>query len=393
MTIFKLRASFIILTAALVLSLTAPAQAKNGCPNGSIRPNLQSKCIAEDPTSSLPLDEMDPMQFEILDDGQRFIQATGQITYQTPDVFKAFLAATKDLPGEIHFDSPGGNLEPALDLGRAIRRARLTTTIGSAFKTVGGDLYQSPEPYCYSACAYAFLGGVTRRFKGETQYGVHRFSTEKATADDAQAETAMIATYLEEMGVKEMLLEIASTTSFEKINLIAPAEAESLRVIFDPNSTTTFKVERTSAGTPEASFEAFFNNRRFKGIVSCLAGGRDLELEVLDTDNATVALSIPASGEASLEDGSGKKLSAKAEFAQDVDEGDMALKLTLKADDLRDDAFEGEGLRLTAIKADGEDPAGVNEPDTFDRLGFLIKARNATDIMPLIAAPCRAGNL
>jgi hypothetical protein len=61
---------------------------------------------------------------------------------------------------EILFDSGGGSEPDGLELGRLIRKAGLSTRIPAG-------------AMCASACADAFLGGVSRRVDKGGRYGIH----------------------------------------------------------------------------------------------------------------------------------------------------------------------------------------------------------------------------
>lgn len=98
-------------------------------------------------------DDFSPARFAMI--------ADGLITPRTPHRFKA--AARSLPPGSIiYLNSDGGSLLPALALGMNIHEHRLTTFVLSGAK-------------CTSACAYAFLGGKTRKVFPGAFIGLHRF--------------------------------------------------------------------------------------------------------------------------------------------------------------------------------------------------------------------------
>ena len=85
----------------------------------------------------------------------------------------------------IEFNSPGGSLLGGIRLGRAIRMLAMNTSIGktvlnSAFEE--HSFYHTEKGICFSACAYAFLGGLTRVANGG-EYGVHQFYTDALLKD------------------------------------------------------------------------------------------------------------------------------------------------------------------------------------------------------------------
>ncbi|MFZ3324391.1 MAG: hypothetical protein WA231_00200 [Methylocella sp.] len=109
----------------------------------------------------------------------RFIYAEGPITLGTAERFRTFVNENKIKGGAVViFNSPGGQVSEALEMGRQIRAAGFDTSIGIKSKKEGGG--------CFSACTLAFLGGVRRTTGSGTLFGVHRISA-KAELTVAQA--------------------------------------------------------------------------------------------------------------------------------------------------------------------------------------------------------------
>lgn len=123
-----------------------------------------------------------------------WISAEGSIEARTPVLFKRMLKTLggRNLP--IVVDSPGGNVEAALTLGRLIRKNKLDIAVGKTrfdgclpdakdcAENDGsgvryfGDAYASGA-MCNSACPLMFAGGI-RRLVGESAYlGVHQITT------------------------------------------------------------------------------------------------------------------------------------------------------------------------------------------------------------------------
>jgi hypothetical protein len=147
-----------------------------------------------------------------------WISAEGPITQRTPEDFVSFVNG-KGIQGAaetIYLSSPGGDLIAGMRLGEVIRKRKFGTT------TKGGR--------CMSACAYAFLGGITREADAG-QIGFHQFfmplSADAALgtqsgADDASATQALvglIAIYLKEMEIDPEVLFLASGTEPKNIYL------------------------------------------------------------------------------------------------------------------------------------------------------------------------------
>ena len=111
-----------------------------------------------------------------------FIYFDGTITKGLADQFKDVLENSEG--PSVYLNSPGGDLQEALKIGRLIRKAEKQTVIGSL---AGVDTFEGtnrpmefPESgRCESACAYAFMGGQERRL-ASGRLGLHRFySTER----------------------------------------------------------------------------------------------------------------------------------------------------------------------------------------------------------------------
>ena len=169
-----------------------------------------------------------PMRF--IQGGGAYIVAKGEITGNTPAEFGRLAAS----PGTaLYFDSPGGNLAAALTLGRMIRRPGLNTYVAPA----GNG--------CYSACVYAFSGGVVRIYDGAKPLGVHQFHG-PGDQSSTQATMAFLAVYLDEMGVDHRLWEAASLVKPDEIQPIPVEVAREWRL---DNSRASVTNARASAGT------------------------------------------------------------------------------------------------------------------------------------------------
>ena len=153
---------------------------------------------------------------------QVMILAIGQIDKDTPKQFKAF-AQDFSRGTWVAISSPGGNLVGGMQLGLAIRELGFNTTIGNTD-------YSPPD--CLSACAYAFVGGVTRKLTPGSRYGLHQFrgSDQAINAEDTQKISATLAKYLDAMGVDRRLLDYAQMTSSDKVTVLSLTQAQLLKV-------------------------------------------------------------------------------------------------------------------------------------------------------------------
>jgi len=147
----------------------------------------------------------------------KIILAAGQIEKLSSDQFvefsQSFFANTM-----VVLHSLGGDLIGGLRLGQAIR-ARGFNTYLSAQTPLTDDKSLGK---CFSACAYAFLGGVERQVDPLAQYGVHQFRGNGKDLDAVQTQklSAILGRYIDSMGVNRQLLDDAMLTDPGKVHLI-----------------------------------------------------------------------------------------------------------------------------------------------------------------------------
>jgi tol-pal system protein YbgF len=157
--------------------------------------------------------------------------ARGDIDSSTVAAFNAYKKAHPGLR-TIAFDSNGGSVVEALALGRAIREAGLDTYVGGTYKVpregfTAANFLSMQE--CYSACVYAFAGGVHRFYDANGGVlGVHQFSGNDTASGEMTAQVLMtlIGVYLDEMGVSRTLLDWAAMVPPNTIQPLPRALAE-----------------------------------------------------------------------------------------------------------------------------------------------------------------------
>lgn len=155
--------------------------------------------------------------------GLPYIFVTGDFTYQDDlSRFEALARSSSSIA--VTFQSPGGNIQKAMDLGRLIRRLGLSTV---QFRAVE----------CASACSLAFLGGVIR-YAEPGSIGVHKSSfsgdlsvTTKDAVSGIQQITADTITYMLEMGVDPALLQLSLQYDSDDIRYLSKSEMERYRVV------------------------------------------------------------------------------------------------------------------------------------------------------------------
>lgn len=170
-----------------------------------------------------------------------FIRFDGVIESGLAQHFERVLSEV-DYP-TIYLNSPGGDLGEALAVGRLIRRFGRDTAIGvSRDGDFSGQPSYAPRPdaggICESACAYLFMGGVTRNLSEYPRFGsaadlqfsrigFHRFFSQSdvLTSDDTQIASGLLIEYLVEMGIDARLFLAASQFGADEMYYLTEEDA------------------------------------------------------------------------------------------------------------------------------------------------------------------------
>ena len=161
----------------------------------------------------------EPMMFRLAENSAhnlQWIAAIGTITVDTPDAFERFAKTLKTERLWVVFNSPGGKVIPALQLGELIRKHGFNSDVAlTVFRGHGKD--KLVPGFCMSACGYAFLGGVKREIQEGSLLGYHEIYRDPSVKlDEAtnariiKAINGYIMIYLGKMGVHHGLLKMAS---------------------------------------------------------------------------------------------------------------------------------------------------------------------------------------
>jgi hypothetical protein len=206
----------------------------------------------------------EPMRFTLqvpCEGCEPYLLAEGAIVGDTPERFRDALQVVQ-MRGQqprIQFNSRGGNLQSGMRLGRMIREAGLDTYIGGPYLELSrpGEPARvlAPRPVCYSACAYAFLGGVSRSVAEGGSYGLHQFYGAEGDVGDSRTQVMMaeLAAYLDEMGVERRFLDLAATTAPETITRLSPGTARQLNVDNQEPPRGAWRIAATDQGQVVAS--------------------------------------------------------------------------------------------------------------------------------------------
>ena len=211
-----------------------------------------------------------------------WISAEGTIEAGSPAMLKRLLKTLGGRQLPIIVNSPGGNVDAALQLGRIIRKNKLDIAVGiTEFSGCSPGMKNcrdndgKSEPYsgaaydsgamCNSACPLMFAGGI-RRVVGEWAYlGVHQITTtfrrEKLlyrttyrvvngrkkiistrivsrknagsykTYEMSKAVEKRLSAYLKEMGVEQGVLDVMKATPASDIRQIEPDDMLQMKLV------------------------------------------------------------------------------------------------------------------------------------------------------------------
>jgi hypothetical protein len=155
-----------------------------------------------------------------------WISATGYITADTPHEFEAFANDPNARGATLVLDSDGGSVLGTLELGRAIRKLDMVTTVGKTMPlppSADGDrrALLTPNGSCRSMCAFLLLAGSRRYVPAQAHVLVQQiwlgkkgkqaprltYSAEEFSS--VQRDIGRLAQYTVEMGGTGEFLETA----------------------------------------------------------------------------------------------------------------------------------------------------------------------------------------
>jgi hypothetical protein len=125
----------------------------------------------------------------------------------------------------VFFNSPGGHLVEAMGVGRLLRQRGFDTDVGGR----APDSVLARPGVCYSACPFAYAGGVRRSLEPGSTLGVHRAANSVPVPDEGAFQGVVsdqAAGYLADMGISRDLLAIMSEVPHDSIRELTRQEAE-----------------------------------------------------------------------------------------------------------------------------------------------------------------------
>lgn len=167
-----------------------------------------------------------PIAFSLAEGG--VLSATGTIDEGAAARFADALQAHHGMVRTVALNSPGGALDDAILMARAIRDRGLDTVVP------GGAV-------CASSCPLVLAGGVRRQVAETAAIGVHQFYASRDLAEDpaqvmadAQLATARIVRHLEAMGVEPALWFNALATPPQALYYLSAREMADYRLTTAP---------------------------------------------------------------------------------------------------------------------------------------------------------------
>jgi hypothetical protein len=215
-----------------------------------------------------------PMTFATLNEGpadscgvkcRQIIAASGMITADTARQFLAFMRDNPAQGATVILESDGGSVLGALELGRAIRRLGLSTTVGRVVerRPKAGAKYGEVNSRvdCQSMCTFVLLAGVKRTVPLDAQVLVHQIwlgdRREDAVAASYSAEDLVvvqrdigsIVQYTVEMGGDIELVQLSlKVPPWEPMRVLSRDELRRTRLDLSEQLTEKLPVTKTAAG-------------------------------------------------------------------------------------------------------------------------------------------------
>lgn len=189
-------------------------------------------------------------------DCRRAVIAEGEITADAPAQFAHFLRRELQTPGLhalVFLNSPGGNVESALQFGSLLHNAGAAVVVGRpllmppskriAKKQSSGIGKLGVVPgQCASACVYSLMGAKKRVVPNGARLGVHRMSARMWAQDPAgggsrtdrvfagSPEIDALRTYVSRVGGSQDLISLAESVPPDQIRILSGAEVRKYRL-------------------------------------------------------------------------------------------------------------------------------------------------------------------
>jgi hypothetical protein len=192
---------------------------------------VPSSASGESPYDTLRIEAMPPVgAADGLSDGRWTILLDGYIDAPAANRLGALVAQEGIREADVYFNSPGGSLIAGMEIGRLLRQRGYDTHVGK--RTT--DVHELVGGVCYSACPFAYAGGVRRYLELDSVLGVHRAENRVPLPDGSSFEklvSQQATEYLLAMGVSPELFAIMSQVPHDEIRGLTREEARRLMLL------------------------------------------------------------------------------------------------------------------------------------------------------------------
>jgi len=190
-----------------------------------------SPASGESPYDTLRIEAVPPVgTADALSDGRWTILLDGYIDALAPNRLGALVAQKGITGADVYFNSPGGSLIAGMEIGRLLRQRGYDTHVGK--RTT--DVHELVGGVCYSACPFAYAGGVRRYLEHDSVLGVHLAKNRVPLPDNAAFDklvSQQATDYLLAMGVSPELFAIMSQVPHDEIRSLTRGEARRLTLV------------------------------------------------------------------------------------------------------------------------------------------------------------------
>lgn len=170
------------------------------------------------------------------------IYASGVIDENSVANFEQLVADQNIKDAYLFFDSPGGDMKAAMQLGNKIRKLGFNTGI-AVFSN--GAMLKSGT--CASACAYAFAGGIGRFYDSSvSKLGLHQFHSlgREGSLKEGQVISGVLVAYLKMMGVDPLAFSLSVGASPDEMFWLDSAQALELGLANNGRSPTVSELKQ-----------------------------------------------------------------------------------------------------------------------------------------------------
>jgi len=169
------------------------------------------------------------------------IVARGRIDDDSAEEFVRFartMPESRGMKNILLLESPGGNVAGSMKLGIVLRKLGTVVVVAQPAAASGGSSSGAlRSARCYSACAYALMGGTRRIVPPGSQVGVHRMHALRTGPNPTGEEdlynrhqygsdnqVQFLSRYVASMGISTEMVAVAERVAPESIRVLTAAE-------------------------------------------------------------------------------------------------------------------------------------------------------------------------